>query len=56
MTRFANKTTPVSNTVLLALFIYASAPASGGHLNPMITFSAVLVGICPLPRGEYLLS
>ncbi|UNI13829.1 hypothetical protein JDV02_000532 [Purpureocillium takamizusanense] len=41
----------ISNTVLLALFIYASAPASGGHLNPMITFSSILVGICPLARG-----
>lgn len=37
--------------MLLALFIYASAPASGGHLNPMITFSAVLVGICLCPEA-----
>ncbi|PNY27207.1 Aquaporin PIP2-7 [Tolypocladium capitatum] len=41
----------ISNTVLVSLFIYATAPASGGHINPMITFSAVLAGICPLPRG-----
>ncbi|KAK9436310.1 Aquaporin-like protein [Metarhizium brunneum] len=41
----------IFNTVLLTIFIYATSPASGGHINPMITFSAILAGICPLPRG-----
>lgn len=42
----------IVNTLLLAVFIYATAPASGGHVNPMITFSTLLTGLCPLPRGE----
>ncbi|EXV04291.1 MIP family transporter [Metarhizium robertsii] len=42
----------IFNTILLTIFIYATSPASGGHINPMITFSAILAGICPLPRGS----
>lgn len=42
----------ISSMVLLALFIYATAAASGGHMNPMITFSSILMGICPLSRGR----
>lgn len=42
----------LSNVVLISIFIYATSPASGGHLNPMITFSAVVSGVCPLARGE----
>ncbi|PON29047.1 hypothetical protein TGAM01_v202155 [Trichoderma gamsii] len=41
----------ISNLVLIATFIYAVAPASGGHMNPMITFAAVLTGLCSVPRG-----
>lgn len=41
----------ISNIILLSTFIYATAPASGGHLNPMITFSAILTGLCSVPRG-----
>ncbi|RFU81159.1 hypothetical protein TARUN_1068 [Trichoderma arundinaceum] len=41
----------ISNIILISTFIYATAPASGGHLNPMITFSAVLTGLCSVPRG-----
>lgn len=41
----------VFNTVLLAVFIYATAPASGGHMNPMITFATFLCGLCPAPRA-----
>ncbi|KAK0613174.1 aquaporin-like protein [Immersiella caudata] len=41
----------VVNTLLLSVFIYATAPASGGHVNPMITFSTLLTGLCPLPRA-----
>ncbi|KAK0392737.1 hypothetical protein NLU13_2232 [Sarocladium strictum] len=41
----------IANIFLLATFIYATAPASGGHLNPMITFSVVLSGMCPVSRG-----
>ena len=42
----------ISNIFLLSTFIYATAPASGGHMNPMITFSAMLAGICPVSRGR----
>ncbi|KEY74839.1 hypothetical protein S7711_11047 [Stachybotrys chartarum IBT 7711] len=41
----------ISTIVLLSVFIYATAAGTGGHMNPMITFSAVLSGFCPLPRG-----
>ncbi|KAL7922905.1 aquaporin-like protein [Trichoderma austrokoningii] len=41
----------ISNLVLLATFIYAVAPASGGHMNPLITFAAMLTGLCSVPRG-----
>lgn len=41
----------VFNTVLLAIFIYATAPSSGGHMNPMITFATFLCGLCPAPRA-----
>ncbi|KAK5658434.1 hypothetical protein OQA88_1823 [Cercophora sp. LCS_1] len=41
----------ISNIFLLSIFIYATMPASGGHLNPFITLSAMLVGICPVSRA-----
>ena len=41
----------ISNIVLLALFIYATAPGSGGHLNPTISFSTFLAGMTTLPRA-----
>ena len=41
----------LSNVVLLALFIYATAPGSGGHVNPVISFSTFLTGLTPLPRA-----
>ncbi|CAM1510683.1 Fc.00g010180.m01.CDS01 [Cosmosporella sp. VM-42] len=41
----------ISNIVLLSTFIYATAAPSGGHINPLITFSAIFAGICPLSRG-----
>ncbi|KAK3366087.1 hypothetical protein B0T24DRAFT_683137 [Lasiosphaeria ovina] len=41
----------IFNTLLLATFIYAVAPATGGHLNPMITFTTILCGLTPLSRG-----
>lgn len=42
----------VANIILLSIFIYAASPASGGHLNPMITFSAMCSGLCPIARGR----
>ncbi|KAK8024236.1 aquaporin-like protein [Apiospora rasikravindrae] len=39
------------SAVLLAALVAATAPGSGGHLNPMVTFSTVLCGLCPLSRG-----
>lgn len=41
----------IFNTILLSVFIYASAPASGGHLNPFITWTTLWCGLCPAPRG-----
>lgn len=42
----------IFNAIFLALFIYATATATGGHLNPMITFATVLCGLTPVSRGE----
>ncbi|CAI4213269.1 unnamed protein product [Parascedosporium putredinis] len=39
------------NIALLSIFVYATASATGGHLNPLITFSAIIAGICPVSRG-----
>lgn len=41
----------IYNTLLLAVFIYAFAPASGGHMNPLITWATMLCGLCPVSRG-----
>jgi glycerol uptake facilitator-like aquaporin len=41
----------IFNAVFLAIFIYATATATGGHLNPTITFTTVLCGLTPVPRG-----
>jgi glycerol uptake facilitator-like aquaporin len=42
----------ISNVFLLALFIFAASPASGGHLNPLITFATMLVGLTQVSRGK----
>jgi hypothetical protein len=42
----------IFNAVFLSLFIYATATATGGHLNPMITFTTMLCGLTPVPRGK----
>jgi len=41
----------VSNIFLLTLFIMAIAPGSGGHINPLITFSTMLCGLTGFARG-----
>jgi glycerol uptake facilitator-like aquaporin len=41
----------IYTSLLLATSIYATAPASGGHLNPMITFASMICGLCPAPRA-----
>ncbi|KAK3328300.1 aquaporin-like protein [Cercophora scortea] len=46
----------IFNTFLLATFIYATATATGGHLNPMITFATVLCGLTPVSRGTFLMT
>ncbi|KAK4100128.1 aquaporin-like protein [Parathielavia hyrcaniae] len=46
----------IFNSVFLALFIYATATATGGHLNPMITLTTVLCGLTPVPRGVILMT
>lgn len=39
------------NFVSLSLFIFAAAPASGGHLNPSITMATFFAGLSTLPRS-----
>ena len=39
------------NATGLALFIFAAAPASGGHLNPSITMATFFAGLSTLPRS-----
>ena len=39
------------NVALLSLFIYATGSATGGHLNPLVTFSAIFAGVLPVARG-----
>ncbi|KAH8596180.1 aquaporin-like protein [Bisporella sp. PMI_857] len=41
----------VISSVMISLFIYGTAPASGGHLNPMITFTTLLTGLIEFPRA-----
>ncbi|SPN96496.1 related to aquaporin [Cephalotrichum gorgonifer] len=41
----------ISSIFLLSVFIYATAGLTGGHLNPMVTFSSIITGLCPLSRG-----
>lgn len=38
------------NVVGLTLFIFAAAPASGGHLNPSISLATFFAGLSTLPR------
>ena len=40
------------NIALLSLFVYATGSATGGHLNPIVTFSAIFAGILPFSRGS----
>jgi hypothetical protein len=40
-----------SNIVLLSLFIYTLLPASGGHVNPIITFTTMITGLTGFSRG-----
>lgn len=39
------------NFVSLSLFVFAAAPASGGHLNPSITMATFFAGLSTLPRS-----
>jgi glycerol uptake facilitator-like aquaporin len=41
----------ISNIILLSLWIYALAPASGGHINPIITYTTLLTGLTGFARG-----
>lgn len=41
----------ISNIFIIMLFIYALAPSSGGHINPMITFTTMLAGLTSFPRA-----
>lgn len=41
----------VTNIFLISLFIYALAPSSGGHVNPLITFTTVTTGLTAFSRG-----
>ncbi|KAK7920158.1 hypothetical protein PG985_008180 [Apiospora marii] len=37
--------------VMLSTLILATAPATGGHINPLITWTTMLCGLCPVPRA-----
>ncbi len=41
----------VFNSALLAIFIWATAPVSGGFINPLITWTAMLCGQLPAAKG-----
>jgi glycerol uptake facilitator-like aquaporin len=41
----------VTNIFMLSLFIFALAPASGGHVNPLITFTTMTTGLTGFSRG-----
>ncbi len=41
----------ISNIVLLSIFIMGTAPGSGGHINPLITFATMITGLTPFSRG-----
>ncbi|KAF8848050.1 aquaporin-like protein [Acephala macrosclerotiorum] len=41
----------VTNLILISLFIFAMAPSSGGHVNPLITFTTVTTGLTGFSRG-----
>lgn len=41
----------LTNWIAITLFIYAAAPASGGHLNPFITLSTFTAGLSTFPRS-----
>jgi glycerol uptake facilitator-like aquaporin len=41
----------ITNMFLISLFIWAMAPATGGHINPLITFSTMITGLTGFSRG-----
>lgn len=41
----------VTNLILISLFIFAMAPSSGGHVNPLITFTTMTTGLTGFSRG-----
>ncbi|KAK8024901.1 hypothetical protein PG990_002724 [Apiospora arundinis] len=41
----------VWTAVMLSTLILATAPATGGHINPLITWTTMLCGLCPVPRA-----
>jgi glycerol uptake facilitator-like aquaporin len=41
----------VTNVFMLGLFIIALASGSGGHVNPLITFTTMTTGLTGFSRG-----
>jgi len=41
----------ITNIFLISLFIWAMAPSTGGHVNPLITFSTMITGLTGFSRG-----
>lgn len=41
----------VTNMFLVSLFVFAMAPSSGGHVNPLITFTTMTTGLTGFCRG-----
>lgn len=41
----------ITNVFLISLMIYALSPPSGGHLNPIISFTTMTAGLTGFSRG-----
>jgi len=41
----------ITDIFLLMLFIHAAGPCTGGHLNPLITFTTMITGLSSFARG-----
>lgn len=41
----------ITNVFVISLFIFAMAPSSGGHINPLITFTTMTTGLTGFSRG-----
>ncbi|PIA46854.1 hypothetical protein AQUCO_01500415v1 [Aquilegia coerulea] len=50
-TETPNLVTSVCVSILITILVLATAPISGGHINPTVTFSAALIGLISISRA-----